>query len=231
MLQQTQVQRAQEKYAQFIRTFPDFSSLADAPLSNVLMQWQGLGYNRRAVLLKRTAQIIVTEFHSQLPSSVELLQKLPGIGKASASAILAFAFNQPVVFIETNIRRVYIHFFFRDNEKVHDKELLPLIQKTLDSSNPRHWYYALMDFGTMLKKHLLDPNRKSIHYQKQKPFRGSNRQLRGMILKRVLSEPYLTESLVIQESGRPREKVTKALDQLCREGFLKKKGKRFSIVR
>jgi A/G-specific adenine glycosylase len=230
MLQQTQVERVIEKYKQFIRKFPDFFSLAAAPLSSILKQWQGLGYNRRAVSLKRTAQIIVKEFHGRLPSSLDRLQKLPGIGKTSASAIIAFAFNQPVVFIETNIRRVYIHSFFQHKERVHDKDILPLIDKTLVGSNPRQWYYALMDYGTMLKKQPFNPNRKSIHYQKQTPFAGSTRQLRGLILKHVLSQPYITKSSIMRESGRPREKVTEVLDKLCREGFMTKKGKRFSIT-
>ncbi len=112
MLQQTQVQRVMGKYEPFINAFPDFSSLARAPLRLILKQWQGLGYNRRAIALKLISRRIMEEFHGELPSSVETLMTLPGIGRATASAISAFAFHIPSVFIETNIRRVFIHGFF-----------------------------------------------------------------------------------------------------------------------
>ena len=93
MLQQTQTERVLDKYEQFIDSFPDFSSLAEAPLREILKVWQGLGYNRRAIALKKIAQTVMTRFHSNLPSSLEALMTLPGIGKATASAISVFAFN------------------------------------------------------------------------------------------------------------------------------------------
>src|SRR5574337_224310 len=114
MLQQTQVQRVMGKYEPFINAFPDFSSLARAQLRMIMRQWQGLGYNRRAIALKQIAQRVMEEFHGELPSSVETLMTFPGIGRATASAISAFAFHIPAVFIETNIRRVFIHVFFHD---------------------------------------------------------------------------------------------------------------------
>jgi len=112
MLQQTQTFRVMGKYEAFIDAFPDFAALAGAQLNTVLSLWQGLGYNRRALSLKKTAEIVVSNFHGTLPDSYEELISLPGIGKATAGSILAFAFNKPIPFIETNIRRVYIHFFF-----------------------------------------------------------------------------------------------------------------------
>jgi A/G-specific adenine glycosylase len=180
MLQQTQVERVLDKYKVFIRIFPDFSSLAVAPLADILKVWQGLGYNRRAVALQKIAISVMKESRGRLPVTREELLKLPGIGKYTASAILTFACNQPNIFIETNIRRVFIHFFFRDRENISDAEILPLIEMTLDAGNPREWYYALMDYGAMLKKTVENPNRKSSHYKKQAPFHGSNRQLREL---------------------------------------------------
>ncbi|MEW5802500.1 MAG: A/G-specific adenine glycosylase [bacterium] len=229
MLQQTQTERVAQKYEQFIREFPDFSSLACAPLQKVLSVWQGLGYNRRALSLKAIAQTVVDEFSGNLPRDVESLKTLPGIGTATASAICAFAFEKPTVFIETNIRRVFIHFFFPHEDMVKDAQILPLVERTLDTSNPREWYYALMDYGVMLKKELLNPNRKSAHYQVQIRFEGSNRQIRGMILKTLIASPDLSEDEIMQEVKMDPQKVKGNLIQLQKEGFIQKKGERFSI--
>jgi A/G-specific adenine glycosylase len=137
MLQQTQVERVAEKYDRFIAAFPDFLSLAKAPLKNVLKAWQGLGYNRRAMSLVKLANIVVTEYGGVLPDNVGELVKLPGIGQATAGCLLAFVFRKPSVFIETNIRRVFIHHFFHDRKGVHDDEIMPLVETTLYKSNPR----------------------------------------------------------------------------------------------
>lgn len=239
MLQQTQAERVAQKYDQFITEFPDFSSLACAPLQKILSVWQGLGYNRRAISLKAIAQAIMEEFGAHLPSDVESLITLPGIGHATASAICAFAFNKPTVFIETNIRRVFIHFFFFHKDMVKDTQILPLVERTIDKSNPREWYYALMDYGVMLKKELqrkqlLNPNRRSAHYQLQSPFEGSNRQIRGMILKILIAaKTSLSESEIVQEvkmyPQMDPQIVKRNLIQLQKEGFIQKQEDRFSI--
>jgi A/G-specific adenine glycosylase len=230
MLQQTQTERVIRKYELFINCFPDFFSLARAPLREILRVWHGLGYNRRAIALKKIAQTVMTRFHSNLPSSLEELMTLPGIGRATASAICAFAFNQPVVFIETNIRRVFIHHFFQNRNGINDTEILPLVEKTLDISNPRKWYFALMDYGVMVKKERQNPNRKSAHYQKQSPFEGSNRQIRGMILRALTMEAWISQREIVGRLGIDPERVKKNLIQLQKEGFLKKKGNRFIIA-
>jgi A/G-specific adenine glycosylase len=230
MLQQTQTERVVEKYGRFINSFPDFSSLAQAPLREILGAWQGLGYNRRAIALKRIAQTVMTRFHSNLPSSLEELMTLPGIGRATASAICAFAFNQPVVFIETNIRRVFIHHFFQNRNGINDTEILPLVEKTLDISNPHKWYCALMDYGVMVKKESQNPNRKSAHYQKQSPFEGSNRQIRGMILRAFTMEAWISQREIVGRLGIDPERVKRNLIQLQKEGFIRKKRSRFTIA-
>ena len=230
MLQQTQTDRVIKKYTQFVTQFPDFFSLNRTLLQEILRQWQGLGYNRRAVALKNIARIVVEQFQGRLPSSVEVLMTLPGIGKATASAITAFAFNAPAVFIETNIRTVFIHFFFQDKHTIKDCEILPFVEKTLDASNPRRWYYALMDYGVMLKKLYPNMSRKSGHYRKQTPFKGSNRQMRGMILKALTATTDASEKELIQTLHISAEQIRKNLIQLEKEGFIKRTGKRFSIV-
>ncbi|MDN3515646.1 MAG: A/G-specific adenine glycosylase [Candidatus Brocadia sp.] len=230
MLQQTQVQRVTEKYEQFTKSFPDFSSLARASLRMVLREWQGLGYNRRAIALKQIAQRVMEEFHGNLPSSVETLITFPGIGRATASAISAFAFHTPAVFIETNIRRVFIHRFFHNKTQIKDAEILLLVEKTLDISNPREWYYALMDYGAMLRQKYKNPNRRSAHYQKQSPFQGSNRQIRGMILRALTRESSITEREILQKIRISTEKLRNNLIQLQNEGFIKKRWGKFSIA-
>jgi A/G-specific adenine glycosylase len=183
-----------------------------------------MGYNRRAIALKKLAQKVTSsEFKGKLPSSLELLITLPGIGRATASAVAAFAFQQPVVFIETNIRRVFLHFCFRGQDNVRDFVILPLVEKTLDSKDPRQWYFGLMDYGAMLKKTVQNPNRRSAHYQKQSPFEGSNRQVRGMILKALLSNPNISEHKLIQKLNANPLRVRQNLKQLQKEGFIKKK--------
>ncbi len=230
MLQQTPVQRVLGKYETFIGRFQDFSSLAEAPLRLILEEWQGLGYNRRAIALKQIAQKVMGEFQGNLPVSTEVLITFPGIGRATASAIAAFAFRKPTVFIETNIRRVFIHSFFHDRVNIRDDEMLPLIAETLDAANPREWYYALMDYGVMLKKGTENPNRRSAHYQKQSPFEGSNRQVRGAILKALAHESGVSEREMREKLGVSPEKIKSGLAQLMKEGFIKRMRGRYSIT-
>ena len=183
MLQQTQTHRVEPKFEAFTRMFPSFEVLAAAPLVKVLAAWQGLGYNRRAKFLKESAKMIMEKHGGVLPKEPIDLVELPGIGPATASSLAAFAYNVPTTFIETNVRTVFIHFFCADKKGVDDKELLPLIAQTLDRENPRDWYYALMDYGVMLKKQLVNPSRQSKHHVRQSPFEGSDRQIRGAIVR------------------------------------------------
>ena len=204
MLQQTQVDRVKEKYQQFVKAFPTVQKLAQAEFSQVLALWSGLGYNRRALWLHQAAKIVVEKYHSEFPDGVDLLDELPGIGSHTAGAIVAFAFNKPAVFIETNIRSVFIHEFFHDKKNIDDKQILSLIQETLYSNNPQKWYWALMDYGAVLKKQEKNPSRKSKHYAKQSQFEGSNRQLRGKILRLLIQAPMNFEELAQKyaRSGR-----------------------------
>jgi A/G-specific adenine glycosylase len=220
MLQQTQVKRVIEKYEQFLRRFPDIVSVANAPLRAILEQWQGLGYNRRSLALKELAAIVVDRYGGRIPSAIEALKALPGVGGATAGAVCAFAFNRPSVFIETNIRSVFIHRFFRNRRTVTDREILPLIAQTLDEKKPREWYYALMDYGVALKEQHTNPSRRSAHYTRQSPFEGSLRQVRGKIIKTVVAQPGISEAALIRAIGRDTKVVRQALEQLRQEGFI-----------
>ena len=134
MLQQTQVDRVAPKFEAFIEAFPTVQALAQAEFKTVLGYWSGLGYNRRALWLQQAAKEIVEKYAGKVPQTISELSKLKGIGHNTAAAICAYAFNQPVVFIETNIRAVFIHHFFADRADVADSELLPIIADHVDLS-------------------------------------------------------------------------------------------------
>jgi len=229
MLQQTQAGRVLDKYRLFLLAFPDFSSLAKAPFADVLKVWQGLGYNRRAKALKKTAETVMSDFGGKLPLSTEALIKLSGIGKYSAAAVYTFATGKPSLFIETNIRRVYIHFFFRDRQGVRDAEIMPLIEKTMDMKYPREWYYALMDYGVKLKQEVENPNKRSSHHRRQSPFKGSVRQLRGAILRTLIESPRMTKSQIERRLSGYKGDVEALLQELVSENFLERRRGRFGI--
>lgn len=216
MLQQTQAERVIPKYTAFIKRFPDVETLAKATIQDVLTLWVGLGYNRRALNLKRAAEYILTNYKGKIPKEKELLMTLPGIGEYTSSAIRAFAFNVGDVFIETNIRSVFIHEFFKDIEGVTDKDITPFIEQTLDMENPRKWYSALMDYGTMVKKEYGNPNKRMVGHKKQKPFKGSLREVRGAIIKLLVSNP----KAKITTLSFKKEMILKAKKELEKEGLL-----------
>ncbi len=241
MLQQTQAPRVVVKFDSFVQRFPTFEVLAKAPLQEVLSEWQGLGYNRRGMNLKKLAEKVMTTHKGVLPKTYEELLDLPSIGPNTAGSILAFAYNIPCPFIETNIRSVFIHFFFtyaakdsraeKDTVTVGDKDIMPLVEKTLDRQNPREWYYALMDYGVMLKKLHKNPSRQSKHYKTQSPFKGSNRELRARILKLLIAKPSLTEKDIISsiDDKTRLDSIKINIGNLEKEGFITRKKNRFHI--
>lgn len=228
MLQQTTVPRVIPKFREFCRTFPTIDILAQATLGDVLRLWSGLGYNRRAKYLLQTAQNIQQNFGGVVPDQVHTLRQLPGIGEQTARAILVYADNRPLPFIETNIRSVYVHEFFHGQVRVSDSKLMPLIEATLDTSQPRVWYNALMDYGAMIKVVYKNPSRHSRHYTKQSPFLGSDRQIRGKIVQRLTLTPMTLNQL---SEGVPanQPRVKKIVMVLIAEGLLKQSGKLYSL--
>jgi len=229
MLQQTQVERVKTKYAQFLAAFPTINALASAPLADVLQVWQGLGYNRRAIALKRCAEEIISRFDGHFPPDIGELESLPGIGPYSARAVAAFAFGMAEPFIETNIRTLFIHFFFHGRDKVCDRQIMPLVSLTLDRQNPRDWYYALMDFGVWLKQVHPNPGRRSRHHQQQSRFEGSNRQLRSRLLRAIMEHPEVTGIELAQRLEAPPDVVERNLLDMEREGFLYRSDGRYSV--
>ena len=227
MLQQTQVDRVIPKFLAFIERFPTVHSLAEASLGDVLQLWSGLGYNRRAKFLHHAAQKIVADFGGIIPETITELKTLRGVGENTAGAILAYAYNQPVVFIETNIRTVFFHHFFQDETDIDDKILVRIVEDTLDEEHPREWYWALMDYGTYLKKQGVGRIKQSKHYVKQPPLKGSVREIRGLIIKNLLEQPLGKEAL---QSKLPHDdRFVKALGDLLREGLVVEKNNTFSL--
>jgi A/G-specific adenine glycosylase len=230
MLQQTQVERVAAKYELFLKNFPNFSALSHALLKNVLEVWRSLGYNKRAIALKRIAQTVEAKFAGKLPSDYSALVDLPGVGPVTACAIRTFAFDIPTVFIETNIRTVFIFNFFANERGITDNKLYPLVECTLDRSNPRAWYYALMDYGVTLKKQFKNPSRNSTRYKKQVPFECSNRQLRGKIISLILTNPEITEPDLTQRLQADPQLIARNLQKLEAEGFFKRNQAKFVIA-
>ena len=189
MLQQTQVVRVQRYWQRWMSLFPTVDALAAADTATVLETWQGLGYNRRALALKRACEQCSAEFGGRLPQEAEELVRLPGIGPATAAGVIAFAYNRPSVYIETNVRSVFLHELFPDAQDVSDKQLAPYVADTCPDVGARNWYYALLDYGAHLKTQVANPSRRSSHYARQSAFEGSRREKRSFILKCVLAAP------------------------------------------
>ena len=246
MLQQTQVSRVDGRWQRWLERFPTVDALAAAAPSDVLEEWQGLGYNRRALSVHRAAQAI-SEAGGVFPQDPKELVKLPGIGPATAAGIRAFAFNLHGVYLETNVRTVFLHELYPQAEGVPDSELVPLVELTCPASiagaadaaatelTPRSWYYALLDYGAYLKKTIPNPSRRSKSHVKQSRFEGSHRQKRAELLRVLLAhkdeggaefETLHQELCQIEVSaGRETldEQVTLGLlEELAKEGFCQK---------
>lgn len=229
MLQQTQVDRVMPKFAAFIERFPDEASLAQASLAEVLALWSGLGYNRRAKYLHESAKRIMGVFHGVFPTTYTDIITLPGVGPNTAGAILAYAYNQPVVFIETNIRTVYFEHLFDEHDQVRDAQLRDAVAATLDSEHPREFYWALMDYGSWLKRQGVGRLTKSAHYKKQTPLKGSVREVRGDIIRQLTKGDIAASELAQQYDGDVR--FAPALDGLLADRLVTRTGSRLHLTK
>ena len=219
MLQQTQVHRVIGKYKEFLKKFPTIQTLARAPLASVLKAWSGLGYNRRGKYLHDTAKIIVTKHRGKVPSVFSELVELPGFGPYTASAVRVFAFNLPDVLIETNVRAVFIHYFFPHIPIILDSEILEYAKKAAEGQDPRAWHSALMDHGVFIKKLHQNPTRKSTHYVMQSTFDGSLRQVRGAVLK-LLNTGSHGDLALAKKLSFEQTYIHKALEGLKKDGLV-----------
>lgn len=229
MLQQTQVDRVIPKYHSFLKLFPTVQHLAHATQDSVLKEWQGLGYNRRARFLHQSAKHVVSHLGGLFPRTHEGLIELPGIGPYTAGAILAFAFNKPFPIIETNIRTVFIHHFFNNDADVTDTEIMKIAEKALDLENPSVWFWALMDYGVYLKKTVGNKNTQSKHYTKQSFFKGSDRQIRGAIM-RVFLEKSETRKSLHKKLAFEHDRIDALLERLREEQMITQRRHMFTTA-
>ncbi len=234
MLQQTQADRVVPFYQRFIKKFPTVSVLSKAPFGKIYPYWQGLGYNRRALALQKLAREVVEKYDGKLPKGPKALQELPGIGPYTAQAVSIFSDNRPLVCLETNIRRVFIHHFFPEADVVSDEEILPLLDLALPVKKSREWHWALMDYGSHLRSTLSlskggNPNRRHKNYAVQSKFEGSLRQIRGAVLKN-LAEKKMTEGQLLKSIERKPAEIKMVLNTLQKEGFIEYKNNQYSLT-
>ena len=229
MLQQTQVDRVVPKYLDFVARYPDVFALATAPLSDIIAIWNGLGYNRRAKFLHDSAVKIVADYGGRIPDTFDGLVSLPGIGPNTAGAILAYGFNQPAGFIETNIRTVYFRHFFEDSHKVTDDQLRQVVGETADTEHPREWFYALMDYGSFLKKQGSGQLDKSAHYIKQSALKGSMREVRGQIVRSLTKSPMGPQEL--RDEVVADERFDAALTSLIKDGLISDTSSQYHLTK
>ncbi len=190
MLQQTQAQRVVGYYEKFIKRFPKLVDLAKAKNPGVLKIWSGLGFNNRAIRLKEIAKTIAIDLNGKFPQEQDELLKLKGIGDYTSAAILAFAFNKRVAVVDTNIRRVLIHELHL-NQNISPKRLSEIALSIIPKSKSRIWHNALMDYGALAAT-VKQTQIKS--KSKQSPFKGSEREVRGKILKLLLEKRNVAKS-------------------------------------
>ncbi|MCI5051218.1 MAG: A/G-specific adenine glycosylase [Candidatus Pacebacteria bacterium] len=222
MLQQTQVDRVIPFFKNWMKQFSSWKVLANAQQSDVLRAWKGLGYNSRALRLQKLAQVVTNDYKGRLPKDFEELKKLPSIGPYTAGAIRAFAFNEYTPLIETNIRRIFIHHFFKGESNITDTDIFEIMDDMGEIENAQQWYAALMDYGSTLPKIIkYNPNKQSKHYTKQSKFQGSDRQIRGKILDILLKNKKLSKEKVFEQLGDESERYQKIADQLEKENFIK----------
>lgn len=237
MLQQTQVDRVIPYFKAWMKQYPDVETLAAAPLADVLISWQGLGYNRRAKMLQMAAKCVVEGYGGKVPRTVEELERLPGVGPYTARAIAAFAYNQPVVFVETNLRTAVVHHFFTDCTGIPDAEVTTILDTELKKVlkkgvTPREWYSALMDYGAHLKRSGVKVNARSKGYAKQAAFKGSGREVRGAILRALVTNTQTSKQLLKLFPDRAPE-VKRQIAKLVKEELIQQSedGRTFRLPR
>lgn len=246
MLQQTQVPRVLEKYKEFLEEFPTVYVLAHASLRDVLRVWSGLGYNRRGKFLHDAAKMISNRHRGSIKDATAG-GKIPGVGPYTRAAVRVFAFDEPHTLLETNVRAAIIHHFFHTNvlhasgykqnvrmsEKVTDAEVVAIAEEAAQDQDPREWHWALMDYGSHLKKTHKNPSRRSASYARQSKFEGSPRQLRGAILRELSASAKTESDIYLKTSGTTyfkKEKLKSVLASLKKDGLVVFKAGKWRIA-
>jgi A/G-specific adenine glycosylase len=220
MLQQTQVSRVLPKYEEFLYFFPDVYVLAAASPAKILTVWKGMGYNRRALYLKKAAQKIVEKYNGEFPDREKELVTLPGLGRYTARAILVFAFKRDIAAVDTNIRQIITHFFFNDVPQ-KDKIIQEVADKLVPVNKAWEWHQALMDYGALAMPKL---EVKKIRKKAVIPFKETNRYFRGKIMD-ILREGNVRESDVRRKFHTSKEFLTSIIDGLVKDGLVEREKK------
>ena len=228
MLQQTQVRRVLPKYTEFIKLYPTVQSLATASQGDILRVWKGMGYNRRALYLQKTAQEVVQQFGGVFPKELSLLTKLPGVGTYTARAILVFAYKQHVAMVDTNIRQIITHLFFEDIPQ-KPSVIQEVADKLVPSGKSWEWHQALMDYGALELSKLKLPK---LHRKSSIPFKQSDRYVRGRIMD-LLREQSFGENELMQTMEKTykksNDKIHRILAGLLKDGLIIKKKSRIQL--
>lgn len=227
MLQQTQISRVLPKYKEFLCEFPNLKKLSLSSNKKLFQLWKGLGYWRRALFLREAAKTILNQYKGKFPKEAALLERLPGIGHYTARALLCFGFKHEEAFLDTNIRRIYLHFFFSKRKSVSDKEILKIAEKAVWKKDPKKWHYALFDYGALVLKDK-KINKKSLHYHPQSKFQGSFRSFRTktmhyLLLKNKTTHQHL-ESFLKREIKRAKKSYLskEVISSLLKDKLIKK---------
>jgi A/G-specific adenine glycosylase len=238
MLQQTQAARVDPAFERFVRIFPTVTALAQASTGDVLRAWAGLGYNRRAISLVRAAQAIVRDHGGAVPYDVDVLERLPGVGPYTAAAVASLAFRQRVAAVDTNVRRVVARAALgKDPREVSARSVHSAAASLVDEREPGAWNQALMDLGREVCRPVPRcgscPLRRGCRYRvegrrgtppvrpKTQGFEGSVRQLRGRVVRELLSTPSVSLGQLCSSTGQPRDRVAEVVRALASEGMVR----------
>ena len=187
MLQQTQVSRVIAKYEEFLYFFPDVYTLSHATAAKVLRVWRGMGYNRRALYLRKAAKMVVEKWKGEFSESERQLSTLPGVGTYTARALLVFAFKKQIWAVDTNIRKIITHFFFKGKPQ-KESVIDDVAQQLVPENKSWEWHQALMDYAALRLRDVKRPfaqGKFSKKLRRSIPFRETNRFYRGRIVDRL----------------------------------------------
>jgi A/G-specific adenine glycosylase len=257
--QQTQAARAAERWEHFMARFPTVEDLAAATLAEVLREWQGLGYDRRAMNLWRAARIIVQEHGGRVPADVAVLGTLPGVGPYTARAVAAIAYGIPVGAVDTNVRRVLTRIVIGDDPAPTTRAMQTLADASVPGDAAAAWTHALMDIGATLcragradcepcparswcrsassgpmavGRRRVPARATGVARRPALPFPSTTRWLRGRVLDRLRAAD--GDAFVEIEApigSHDRAAVDRALDGLARDGLIELRADRTARLR